>query len=86
MSILSFTSQLLLLLSTLLSVANGSSAPAATGTVPVSMAAVNESGGGNVVVQLVGFVKDSFVRTIDGTKEMWGNHGKCKAIRAKQKD
>ena len=30
----------------------------------------NDSGGGNVVFQLVGYVKNSLVRTVDGTKEM----------------
>ncbi|KAL3924794.1 MAG: hypothetical protein SGILL_000823 [Bacillariaceae sp.] len=42
--------------------------------------------GGNLFVTLFGYVKDSVVRTIDGTKEMWSNHGRCKEIRAKQKD
>lgn len=40
--------------------------------------------GGNPVFQLVGYVRDSFVRAMDGTKEMWSNHGRCKEIRAKQ--
>lgn len=42
--------------------------------------------GNNVVLQLFGYVKDSVVRTVDGSKEMWGNHGRCNQIRAKQKD
>ncbi|KAG7364421.1 LETM1-like protein [Nitzschia inconspicua] len=42
--------------------------------------------GGNPLAQLIGYAKDSFVRTIDGTKEMWTNHGRCKEIRAKQQD
>ena len=42
--------------------------------------------GGNPIGQLVGYVKDSIVRTIDGTKEMWSNHGRCNEIRAKQKE
>jgi len=46
----------------------------------------SDGGGGNVVVQMLGYVKDSFVRTVDGTKEMWGNHGRCKQIRVKQKE
>lgn len=39
-----------------------------------------------MVVQLFGYVKDSLTRTVTGTREMWENHGRCKAIRAKQKD
>eukprot|EP00980_Cylindrotheca_fusiformis_P016691 scaffold5024_cov136-Cylindrotheca_fusiformis.AAC.20 len=41
---------------------------------------------GNPAIQLLGYLKDSIVRTIDGTKEMWSNHGRCKEIRGKQKD
>ena len=40
----------------------------------------------NVVLQLFGYVKDSLVRTVDGTKEMYNNWGRCNEIRAKQKD
>lgn len=46
----------------------------------------NDGGGGNVVFQLFGYVKDSLTRTVDGTKEMWANHGRCKQIRLKQKE
>lgn len=46
----------------------------------------NSGGGGNVVFQIFGYVKDSLVRTVDGTKEMWGNHGRCKQIRSKQNE
>jgi hypothetical protein len=41
---------------------------------------------GNPATKLFGYVKDSVVRTIDGSKEMYANHGRCKQIRAKQKD
>lgn len=57
-------------------------APAASAPVAVD----GEGGGGNPVFALLGYVKDSFVRTIDGSKEMWGNHGRCKQIRSKQKE
>ena len=50
---------------------------------PTSRAA--GGGDGNIVVQLFGLVKDSVVRMVDGSKEMWGNHGRCNEIRAKQK-
>jgi hypothetical protein len=46
----------------------------------------NDNDNTNIVVTLFGYVKDSIVRGIDGTKEMWSNHGRCKEIRAKQKD
>jgi hypothetical protein len=46
----------------------------------------SNGGGGNVVFQIFGFVKDSLVRTVDGSKEMWANHGRCKQIRSKQKE
>ncbi|VEU33504.1 unnamed protein product [Pseudo-nitzschia multistriata] len=59
-------------------------------TAPVSATPVavdtDGSGGGNFVVQMFGYVKDSLVRTVDGTKEMWANHGRCKQIRVKQKE
>ena len=60
-------------------------APAATAPVAVDGASAS-GGGGNVVFQLVGYVKDSLVRTVDGTKEMWAGHGRCKQIRTKQKE
>mmetsp|Transcript_2305 Transcript_2305/g.3230 ORF Transcript_2305/g.3230 Transcript_2305/m.3230 type:complete len:475 (-) Transcript_2305:1125-2549(-) len=44
-----------------------------------------EASGGNGVSQMVGYVKDSIVRSIDGCKLMWSNHGQCNAIRSKQK-
>jgi hypothetical protein len=51
---------------------------------PTAVAA-GSGGGGNVVFQLAGYVKDSMVRMVDGTKEMWTNHGRCNEIRTKQK-
>lgn len=65
------------------------SSPLTTTTSLVSStnpAASSSEGGENVVFQLVGHVKDSMVRMVDGTKEMWGNHGRCNEIRTKQKD
>ncbi|KAL3924268.1 MAG: hypothetical protein SGILL_001148 [Bacillariaceae sp.] len=46
----------------------------------------NGNSNSNIIMTLFGYVKDSVVRTVDGTKEMWSNHGRCKEIRAKQKD
>lgn len=40
----------------------------------------------NIFTQLVGYLKDSLIRTVDGIKEMWDNHGRCKEIRTKQND
>lgn len=54
-------------------------------TLPVHHPPVQE-GDGNIVFQLFGYVKDSLTRTVTGTREMWENHGRCKEIRAKQKD
>jgi hypothetical protein len=76
------SAQLVLLASALLSHPSSASSAAAPATTTTS----TNNGGGNVVLQLVGFVKDSVVRTVDGGKEMWGNHGKCKDIRSRQKD
>lgn len=50
----------------------------------VADAAVAE-GGGNIVLQFAEYIKDSMVRMVDGTKEMWTNHGRCNEIRSKQK-
>jgi len=64
-----------------------SSVAAPVTAAPVTVDGSSENGGGgNVVFQIFGYVKDSLVRTVDGTKEMWGNHGRCKQIRAKQKE
>lgn len=49
-------------------------------------APVANSENGNPATQLFGYLKDSVIRTIDGSKDMWSNHGRCKEIRAKQKD
>ena len=43
-------------------------------------------GGGNPIFQLVGFLKDSVVRTVNGSREMYRNHGRCNEIRSKQRD
>mmetsp|Transcript_6281 Transcript_6281/g.12999 ORF Transcript_6281/g.12999 Transcript_6281/m.12999 type:complete len:415 (-) Transcript_6281:27-1271(-) len=64
-----------------------SSVAAPVAPTPVAVdASSNSGGGGNVVFQIFGYVKDSLVRTVDGTKEMWGNHGRCKQIRSKQNE
>jgi len=77
----------LVVLATLFGNALSSAVPATVAATPTSVEiGSDQSGGGNPVVQMLGYVKDSFVRTIDGTKEMWGNHGRCKQIRAKQKE
>jgi hypothetical protein len=39
----------------------------------------------NPVGQLVGYVKTSVVRTVDGCQELWSNHGRCNDIRRKMK-
>ena len=44
------------------------------------------AGGGNPAVQLVGYLKDSVVRTVDGVQLMWKNYGRCNEIRTKQKE
>ena len=46
----------------------------------------NKNGDSNVVFELVGYIKNEVVRTVDGTREMWRNHGRCNEIRAKQRD
>jgi len=66
-----------------LSLSDSVVAPAATHA--VSDSSTSNDGGDNMVLQLFGFFKNSVVRTVDGTKEMWGNHGRCNQIRAKQK-
>ena len=63
-----------------------SSVAAPVASTPVAVDASSDGSGGNVIFQLFGLVKDSLVRTVDGTKEMWGNHGRCKQIRSKQKE
>lgn len=56
------------------------SAPSAVSTVE------STENGQNPAFQLVGYVKDSVVRTVDGIGLMWKNHGRCNEIRAKQKN
>ena len=34
----------------------------------------------NPVAGIFVMIKDSFVRGIDGTKDMWASHGRCKEI------
>jgi hypothetical protein len=55
-------------------------------TAASSAATAQTSGGGNGVSQLVGYVKDSVVRAVDSSREVWSNHGRCNDIRAKQRD
>ena len=52
---------------------------------PQAVTDVSSGGGGNPAVQLVGYLKDSVVRTVDGVKLTWANYGRCNEIRAKQK-
>lgn len=64
-----------------------SSVAAPVASTPVAVdSSSTDGGGGNMVVNMFGYVKDSLVRTVDGTKEMWGNHGRCKQIRVKQRE
>jgi len=75
-----------------LSSSSGSSVIAAPAVVPGAIVPVggdsstNNDGNSNIAFQLVGYVKDSVVRMVDGTKELWSNHGRCNQIRGKQKD
>lgn len=62
--------------------AESNNAPPIVAVAPTVAAESN----GNVATQLFGYVKDSVVRCVSGSKEMWSNHGKCKEIRSKQKD
>lgn len=52
-------------------------------TVPTSLSI--DASGGNPIAQLATFVRDSFARFVSGTKELYGNHQTCNAIRTKQK-
>lgn len=78
--------------STTLSYASGSSSPSPSQTIPsiisscetVSVSSVEHRG--NPATQLLGYVKDSFVRMKDGSAELYTNHKKCNAIRSKQKN
>ena len=69
-----------------LAVINGEISCSYGSAVAAPPVASQKTEGGNPVGQLVGYVKDSVVRTVDGTKEMWSNHGRCKEIRGKQKE
>lgn len=63
------------------------SATADSATIPTTSSTTDfkESGeGSNPVVQIVGFVKDSFVRTVDGFSQLWRNKKECDRIRTKQ--
>ena len=68
----------------------GSAAPDAAAlqvsTPPAAVAVASAEKGGNPVVQLARYVKDSVVRTVDGCGLLWKNHGRCNDIRAKQRD
>jgi hypothetical protein len=76
-------SQLFFLVAILSGQSTFSDASAVAATPPASAVKTEN---GNPATKLIGYVKDSVVRTIDGSKEMWSNHGRCKQIRAKQKD
>lgn len=77
----------LVMLLTLSRIHAGASSPSGAVTPAPSSTGTNVSGGGNgnPAVQLVGYLKDSVVRTADGVQLMWKNYGRCNEIRAKQK-
>lgn len=60
----------------------GDASSSYTAPAPVTVGA----SGGNPAVQLVGYLKESVVRTVDGVQLMWKNYGRCNEIRAKQKE
>jgi hypothetical protein len=66
------------------SVASATAAPSLG--IDVAGSAAKSDGGSNIIFSLVGYVKDSVVRTVDGSRTMWMNHGKCNEIRGKQRD
>lgn len=74
------------LLSLQCSMVGASASTVSTSTPAPTVAQPATESDGNVVTQLFGYVKDSVTRTVTGTQEMWSNHGRCKEIRAKQKD
>lgn len=55
----------------------------ASASISESQAQTSSSSSGNVVVQLVGYVKTSIVKTVDGCGQLWRNHGRCNDIRKK---
>ena len=61
-----------------------SAAASSNGATTAAVSTVEKTG--NPVGQLVGYVKDSVVRTVDGCGQLWKNHGRCNEIRAKQRD
>ena len=89
-----FVSSIIMSQLTQLTTASSSSASGTVATSPSSSVTSSEtaasnaggSGGGNPIFQLVGFVKDSVVRTVNGSREMYRNHGRCNEIRSKQRD
>jgi len=70
--------------------ASSAAAPVSSGVVAPStivdaaLPVEGSGGGGNPIVQLAGYVKDSVVRMKDGTVELYTNHQKCNEIRSKQ--
>jgi LETM1-like protein len=46
---------------------------------------VAKSGGSNVIVSLVTYLKDSVVRTVTSCGQLYSNHGRCNEIRGKLK-
>lgn len=65
--------------------AGGGASGSAAVVASTSDASTTTTTGGNPAVQLVGYLKDSIVRTVDGVQLMWKNYGRCNEIRAKQK-
>ena len=57
-----------------------SSSPTAATT-----AATDNKSSPNAVAQLFHYLQDSVVKTVDGCKELWSNHGRCNDIRSKLK-
>ena len=53
---------------------------------PPSIEPVVAESKGNPVMQLAGYVKDSFVRMKDGSVQLYSNHKRCNEIRSKQKE
>lgn len=54
---------------------------------PISSSpSTGSSSGGNPIIQMAGYVKDSLVRTVEGCGQLWTNHKRCNQIREKQKE
>lgn len=70
-------------------VTGGTATTASAGSVvntPVHVSSESAEKGGNVMFQLAGYLRDSFVNTKNAIGELYTNHDKCKEIRYKQKE